>query len=252
MDDTKFRDAILADPNAQSNEIEEAIANDPAKRAYVEEMREFDAFIQQAMHIEVPDDLESKLLLHQHVQNDVKPPLNTQAPTKAEPANDSRYWQIAAAACFAFVIGLTLNLNVLRTDNGMGAGEYALKNAYQGIQNANLIDQSIPLTKVNAQLASYGVQMEQHIGEVSYANTFFCGYNEANVLHLVVQGETGKINLFVLPKDNRLDSWKAFSDDRFKGKAARYSNADMVIVGEKEEPLRAFQSKIENSMRWKT
>lgn len=252
MDDTKFRNAILADPNSQSDEIKEAIANDPSKQAYVAEMHEFDALIEEAMHIDVPDDLESKLLLHQHVQNDVKPTVNTQVPTKATPANDSRYWQIAAAACFAFVIGLSLNLSILRTDSGMGAGEYALKNTYSGIQNANLLDQQVPLTQVNAQLASYGVQMEQEIGAVTYANAFFCGYNKVNVLHLIVEGKAGKISLFVLPKDNRLDNWKAFSDERFNGKAARYSNADMVIVGEKEEPLRAFQSKIENSMKWKT
>ncbi|MEM0909796.1 MAG: DUF3379 family protein [Pseudomonadota bacterium] len=253
MDDIEFRRAILADPNAQTDEIKEAIKNDPSKQQFVDEMRDFEAMLEDAMDVDVPSGLEAKLLQRQPVIREVEPPVQTQVVTKARAANDRSYWQIAAAACFAFVIGLSINMNFFQpgNSNGMGAGDYALKHTYQGLQNVSQYDAQIPLDQLNAQLVHYGVQMEQEIGEVLHANSFFCGYNLVNVLHLVVGGEAGNISMFVLPKDNKLESWNEFSDGRYSGTAARYSNADFVIVGEKEEPLGAFQSKVENSMKWK-
>ena len=94
------------------------------------------------------------------------------------------------------------------------------------------------------------MQMEQEIGDVYYADSYFCSFNNVSVLRLIVGGETGNISLYIFPKNNKLDTWDAFSDDQFSGNAVRYSNADMVIVGEKEEPLKAFQSKVENNMKW--
>ncbi|GEM_PF-404667 len=253
MNDEEFRQALLADPNAQSDEIKDAIAKDPAKQRFVDELRDFDAMLEDAMDIHVPEDLESKLL-SQVVEKDNVTQLHTKKPEKAKAANDSSYWQIAAAACFAFVIGLSINLNILQKDDSdiMGAGAYALKHAHQGAQNVSFTDERISLERVNAQLVNYGVQMEQDIGDVQYASSFFCGHNKVNVLHVVFQGEQGNINLFVLPKENKLDSWNEFSDEQFKGRATRYSNADLLLVGAKDEPMQAFQSKIENSMRWKT
>ncbi|MDM7861091.1 DUF3379 family protein [Alteromonas sp. ASW11-36] len=247
MDDLEFRRALLADPNAQSEEIKRAIADDPAKKHYVDEMRVLNAKIDAAAKVDVPEDLASKLILRQAMESQEDVDDSSDAPVKLKAANDANYWQIAAAACVAFVIGLMINVSSLQPEGNLAAGEYALTYSYKDVQQA---EQSIPLEEVNAQLASYGVQMEQEIGPVMYANSYHCNYNNVSVLRLVVEGEAGKINMYILPKDNRLGGWDEFSDSRFNGKASRYSNADMVIVGEKGEPLHTFQSRVENSMRW--
>ena len=250
MDDLDFRRTLLADPNTQTDEIKDAIAKDPSKKQYAEDMRSFSAKIEAAAKVDVPEDLASKLILRQAMEDDDEPVNKVEAPVKAVAANDSNYWQIATAACVAFVIGLMINVGSLQPDAGLRAGEYALNYTYQDIQHVSQSNEQVPLNQLNAKLASYGVQMAEEIGHVYYANSYFCNYNNVNVLRLVVGGEAGKINLYILPKDNRLDGWDEFSDDRFNGKATRYSKADMVIIGEKGEPLNAFQSKVENSMKW--
>lgn len=249
MDDLEFRRTLLADPNLQSDEINDAIAADPSKQEYVNELLDFDAKLTAAAQVDVPNGLASKLL---NQVEGLDEPVSTvsELPIQAKAANDNKYWQMAAAACFAFVLGITLNLNGLVPNSGLGAGEYALKYTYKDLPNGGQITGQMPLEQVNAKLVSYGVQMEEEIGDVLFADSYFCNFNEMNVLRMVVGGETGNINLYIFPKENKLGDWNEFSDDRFNGKATRYSNADMVIVGEKGEPLKAFQSKMENSLKW--
>ena len=252
MDEQEFRRAIMADPKAQTDEIKQAIEQDDAKKQYFEEMQDFEAQIQEAMSVSVPTDLEEKLLsqIRAESKDETKTPPPVVEYANIEAANDNSFWKYAAAACFAFVLGLAINLNSLMPENGVGAGEYALSYTHKNLQNVSYTDEPISLNQVNAQLIEYGVEMQQDIGKVQYANSFFCSVNFANVLHLVVEGETGDINVFVLPKKNNLNDWNEFADGRFNGKATRYSKADVLIVGEKEEPLGAFQSKVENSMKW--
>lgn len=247
MDELEFRRALLADPHAQTEEIKCAIAEDPSKKQYVEEMRSFNAKIEAAANVDVPEDLASKLILRQAMNSNADSEDESAVPHNMKAANDSNYWQMATAACVAFVIGLMINVSALQPSGGLEAGEYALNYSYKDVQQA---EQVIPMDQVNTHLASYGVQMEQEIGPVMYADSYHCNYNNVSVLRLVVEGEAGNINMYILPKDNRLGGWDEFSDDRFNGKASRYSNADMVIVGEKGEPLHTFQSRVENSMRW--
>lgn len=248
MDDLEFRRTVLADPNTREEAIVDAINGDAAKQQFLDDVHTLDAKIKRAVDVEVPDNLASKLM--QQAEKDVSSNGVDKVSERSEAANDASFWKIAVAACFAFVIGLSVNLSSLQPDSGLGAGEYAMKYTYQGMQNVEQLDEQLPLHQVNAKLASYGVQMEQDIGAVYYADSYFCNYNDVEVLRLVVGGEAGNISLFVLPKNNKLKSWNEFGDERFNGKATRYSKADVVIVGEKAEPLRAFQSKVENSMKW--
>lgn len=250
MDDKEFRRAILADPNTQTDDVTQAVAEDQNKQQYVDDVRSFNASLEAAMKVDAPDDLASKLLSIPQQESEKELAQQASERMKLVAANDNKYWQMAAAACFAFVLGLMLNLNGLQPESGMGAGEYALKTTRQGLQHVSQIEDFMPIDQLNAKLVSYGVQMQEDIGKVYSANSFHCSYNDVNVLHLVVDGEAGKINMYLLPKGNKLNNWDEFSDDRFNGKATRYSRADMMIVGEKGEPLDAFQSKVENSMQW--
>ncbi len=65
MDDLEFRRRLLADPQDQDPELLDAKRSSTANQSLASELEQLDAMIDQALRVDVPDDLVDKVLFKQ-------------------------------------------------------------------------------------------------------------------------------------------------------------------------------------------
>lgn len=238
MDDLEFRRAILADPSCKDDKVLQAAKSDDSKQQLLNELKRQDKQLQQLLNVPVPEDLASKLILKQTMAEHQKQTQKRQ------------YWTMGLAASVALAVGLTINIANFVPGNGPGVAEYALEHVYYEEDYANTTDEQMELVQVNAKLASYGAQFTQDLGRIYYAN--FCDIKGVKTLHMVLQGEQGRVTVFLIPKRAELSGWEDFADDNYQGTFKRFESADLVVIGDKKEPIKQFKSKLVSSMQWDT
>ncbi|MAD75353.1 MAG: hypothetical protein CML20_11285 [Rheinheimera sp.] len=234
MVDLSLRQALIADPQARSAKLAQAVAADPQLQQLQRQLLLDQVRIMQALTLDVPDTLAVKLL-RQQMQLTQK--TQTRRFTGA----------IALAASIAFVAGLTLNwFNYGFPD--MTLGQHALAHVYH---EAPYMDQMLapqPLIQVNAKLASFGAELTDWSQSIVYSN--FCDFRGTRSLHLVMQTEQGLATVFVVPADNQLKFEHNFSDGTYRGRSVALKNADLVVVSENEQDLQQLPAKLQQQLKF--
>ncbi|WP_354624768.1 DUF3379 family protein [Psychromonas sp. MME2] len=235
MDDILFRHTAVATPNDKSEAFlqrQEAVEQD---KALVKEAKLFDAKLQSLLKVDVPEELSNKILLEQSFV------------VEHERVLSSR-WHVAIAASIAFIIGISLpllnNIKLAPAD----IGQVALQHVQEEYYFTDKLNEQASITTVNAKLASYGAQLQSDIGEVLYVN--YCSFEGIPALHMIVQGEKGKVTVFVVPEDAQFTETAKFNNQHLKGITEKMGRANVVIVGEKNEPLEKMQHKLETNVVW--
>lgn len=232
MDDLEFRRAIYADPQCSDESVLEAARQDPAKQVFWNELKALDSKISQASKVELPDGLAQKLLLKQAVQQQHIQRKRTKV-------------HLALAASIAFAFGISVTM--LQQQSPLDLGEHALAHIYnEGDGYALQVDGDVGLSQVNAKLVSLGAQFSDKIGRIYYAN--FCNFDGLRSFHMVMEGEQGKITVFVVPNDENHKSVEQFSDGKMYGETIETQKARFIIVGEQGEGLEGFKSKLKDTV----
>ena len=185
MDELEFRRTLYADPNCADEKIKQAISDDPKKRAFYNELKQLDKRMHQASQVKVPDDLVHKLIMRQTMQ------------THKESKVRNRI-QLAMAASIAFVVGVTFTM--WQQSNLLDLSKQAIAHVHHEGNYALGAQGNISLQQVNAKLAQFGGEFTEELGQVYYAN--FCDFENVRSLHMVMQGENGKISVFVIPHND--------------------------------------------------
>lgn len=235
MDDLQFRRAIYADPKNQDPEIIDAKAQDPSKKSFADEMSLLDEKIKMAMQIPVPEDLSDKLILRQ---------------TLASYQNQKRTKRVylSIAASIAMVGVLLLNFMLFSSSHNT-LGDYALAHVYHEDGHfANNTTQPINLTTLNSKMAAFDGQFKASLGKLIFAD--YCWFDGMKSLHLVYQGETNPVTVFVVPKNEQFVVNTSFSDKNFFGRSLEFEHSNIIIVADKNEPLAKWQKGISNNVTW--
>ncbi len=185
MDELEFRRTLYADPNCTNEKVLAAIANDPKKQEFSKELKQLDKSMQQASQVKVPDDLVHKLILRQTMQSHKSSKVRNRI-------------QLAMAASVAFVVGVSFTL--WQQNNLLDLSKQAIAHVYHEGNYALDAQENVSLQQVNAKLAKFGAEFSEDIGRVYYAN--FCDFENVRSLHMVVEGENGKVSVFVVPHDD--------------------------------------------------
>lgn len=232
MDDLQFRRAIYADPKCTDDDVVQAAKHDPAKQAFWSELKQLDGSIQQASQVEVPPDLAHKLLLKHSFES------------RQESRKRNRNW-LAMAASVAIVFGLFLSL--WHQPGVVNLGEHALAHVqHEGNGYALRENGDISVQAVNIKLASLGAQLSEKVGRIYYAN--FCNFEGVRSLHLVMQGESGKVTVFIIPETDRLIMQDRFSNQQLAGQRIKAQHANIVLVNQKDQPVEQFKYKLKHSL----
>jgi hypothetical protein len=235
MDDLQFRRCIYADPKTKDQGVNQAKASDPAKKKFAAAVDQLDDQIAMALQVDVPDDLYNTLILRQ---------------TLASHQQQKRKKRIhlAFAASFALAAGLTFNM-LQGTDPRSNVGDIALAHMHheQGFFH-NQDTSRVSLTALNTMMADFNGNFAQSLGQLISAQ--FCPLNKMKSLHLVFQGQSSPVNVIILPRDGQLEFSSHFKDNQFTGQAKQYQGNNVIVIGDKNEPLQLWQEKIGNNITW--
>tara|TARA_R110000868_G_scaffold145803_1_gene366216 strand:- start:105 stop:833 length:729 start_codon:yes stop_codon:yes gene_type:complete len=231
MDDLEFRRALLADPKTNDAQVLDAIANDAKKLAFCNELKQLNQKMTEASQVKVPDGLAHRLLLRQSMA------------AHQQRRSRNKVIQLAMAASIAFVFGLSFVF--WQQSNVLSLSENAIAHVIQEGDYALGANEDISIQQVNLKLARFGGEFTGQVGQVYYAN--FCDFNNVMSLHLVMQGESGKVSVFIVPHEQ---PYKA--DNRTAGKwtsqSYDLSRASLVVVSEQAADATTMKEKLAKNL----
>jgi len=235
MDDLHIRRSILADPKARDEAMNEAIKSDPVKHKFVQDVEALDDKIAQAMNVPVPDDLYNKLILRQTLASHQQQKSKTRV-------------RLAMAASVAFVLGLTVNF-MMFSSTYKNLGDYAIAHVdHEASHFSNADEANVTLASLNDKMASFKGSFNSTFGTLIFAD--YCRFDGSKSLHLVFQGESSPVNVFIVPNDEDIEFNAKFANDRFEGRSLNFNHSNVIVVGDKKEPLQQWQERINNNITW--
>ncbi|MDF2153769.1 DUF3379 domain-containing protein [Vibrio sp. CAU 1672] len=233
MDDLEFRRRILSDPKHRDKEVLQALAGSDANNKFVEDVLDLDIKIKQAMNIDVPEDLADKILFSQTSSTLDSKVLRPNFMRKA----------MALAASVAFTAGLLvgqINWGELVTPPAYASlADTAIEHVITESPFVNTLDENVSHGQLNTKLQPFHYQFSGGFPyHVYYLN--HCGFGEENAIHLVFQGEKGKVTLFLtgIPSDKPFD----FNQQGMIGIVQPVGEASMILVGNQGEDMAAIAS----------
>ncbi|WDE03910.1 DUF3379 domain-containing protein [Thalassomonas viridans] len=235
MDDLQFRRSIYADPKSRDEATQDAIDADPAKQQFVKDIEALDEKLARAMKVPVPDDLYDKLILRQTLDSHRQQKRKTRI-------------QLAMAASVAFALGLTFNFMQYSAPYST-MGDYALAHVYHEEGKFSNDDEvRVSLATLNNKMSTFNGTFDSNFGELISAQ--FCPFQGIKSLHLVFQGKTSPVTVLIVPNQAELEYIEDFSDDNFKGKTLLMHDNNVIVIGDKNEPLEQWQDNIRENVSW--
>ncbi|PSV33352.1 MULTISPECIES: DUF3379 family protein [unclassified Photobacterium] len=236
MDELEFRRRLLADPHDNDPTVTACKHQSIANKKFSDELQQLDIQLEQALKVDVPDDLADKILFQQAGEETSKKGIN-------------RYWSYGLAASVAFAIGLFVGqMNLLPSQqlpiNSLA--NVALEHVSYEAKFVDNIDEKATLQQVNAKLQPFGSEMKDLPGHIYYVN--YCGFDGKRSLHMVMDTPQGKVTVFVVPTPSHAISNS--TDNNNESLVVPIREASLIIVGDKGQNLMPVASKIKNDLSW--
>lgn len=233
MDELEFRRRVLTEPNVRDADIMEATRASEANEKFLDDVLDLDKKINEAMKIDVPDDLAERILLNQAVEE-----------TKVVRPTFTRR-MVSMAASVAFVAGLFAGQinwgNVFVPQAQASLSATALEYFYGEKDFIASLDESSSVEQINAKLTPFHYQVDSQFPyHVYYLN--HCSFGTTNAFHAVLRGEHGRVTVFIT---NQPSEDETFNDDKMKGMVVPLENSSMIIVAHLNEDVAKIAENIE-------
>jgi len=232
MDDLEFRRQVYAQPANNDQSVLDAAAQDPAKKQFLDELKEFDSKINAAVDVPVPDGLAHKLILRQSLESH-----------KQQKRQNRMH--IALAASIAFAVGVSFTF-LQSEPYSPHLSVNALNHMYHEIEYTSTADENLDLNAVNAKLASFGGKLRAPFERIYFAN--YCYFEKNKSLHLVFQEGDTKYTVFVTPRTEDEVFQAEFEDDKYIGKAWQTDEVNVVVLTEKALQPKPAMEKIRDNI----
>jgi hypothetical protein len=233
MDELEFRRTLYADPNCTDPRVLAAIADDPKKQEFCKELKQLDKSMHQASQVKVPDDLVHKLILRQTMQSHHASKVRNRI-------------HLALAASFAFVVGVSFTM--WQQSNLLDLSKQAIAHVHYEGGHALDAQDDVSLQQVNAKLAKFGGELSENIGRVYYAN--FCDFENVRSLHMVVEGENGKLTVFIVPHNEAYLAEGSSHDKRYNSQAVDFKRASIIVVGEEGANINKMKEQLNRKIQF--
>ena len=233
MDDLEFRRRIYAAPNTTESDLIQAAQNDETKLRFWQQIKNQDQLCQEALNVDVPDDLAHKLIWQQVSFENQRQKRRTK-------------WYIAMAASFAFVFGISATLWFQQTHVDLSRA--ALAHTHYAETEQSVTNQPLDLNFVNAKLATFGARLQNSpdIGEILVAN--YCHLESVRSLHLILATAEGRVSVFFTPLTEKQNLAADFADETYHGNGVKLQRANVIVVGEKGADLAPLTQKIKRNL----
>jgi hypothetical protein len=97
-------------------------------------------------------------------------------------------------------------------------------------------------------MATFNASFTDSIGKLMFAN--YCRFDGMKSLHLVFQGTTSMVTVFIVPNNEELKFTADFSTDKLIGKSQHFKNNNIIVVADKSESLTQWQTAIDKNISW--
>ncbi len=223
MDDLEFRRRILSEPKYRDKEINDIISVSAAHQSFADDVLTLEARIEQAMKVDVPDDLADRILFN----HSVRPKQRTFT---------KRMLTVAASVAFAagLFIGQINWAPLLVSSAHATLASTAVEHVMHEAPFIAKLDEAVTATQINAKLQPFSYRFSGDFPyHVYYLN--HCGFGTSNALHMVFQGSKGKVTLFVT--NIRSEQSFDFSKEDMSGLIIPIENASIILVAESDENI---------------
>lgn len=235
MNCLEFRRMLLTDPFSEDPEfVAHRQGCDECARV-LERSARFERNLRQAMRVEVPEDLASRILLKQSF---------------AEP-KVPRWWRrgrsLALAASVLIAVGLVgLGLLSEIRDHRLSQEFVAL---VKGAPYALAATGPVSSDDVSSALGPVGLDLAGSIGKVTFASR--CLVRGRLAGHLVLQGESAPVTVFLVPF-SMVDKRATIHSSHYSGVVVPQGNGTIAIVSSPGEALEGIEARVRSAIRWKT
>lgn len=226
MDCLSYRREVLQDPQSQAAQLVGHRNGCAVCARFTQELQQFEQSMRDAMQIDAPEGLASRIILHQQLaQRQPRKPV----------------WLALAASVlltvmlvFAFYPAqVSLQQVVLNHVNG---------------ELKHLHDQhNVSVSKLNQILLTQGTQIKQLTRTVNYAGA--CPIRDYKGTHMVLQGKRGVITVLLMPKEYT-QGRQSFRDERFQGVIVPTNNGSMAIVAEDPQEINELEQELKQQLEF--
>lgn len=229
MNCLEFRRLCLASPDCSDEAFRAHRQECSTCRDFAVQMRRFDQSLGQAMSIDVPHSLKSRILLRQSLQ----PRRWSQMPI---------YTAMAISVLIAVMVALWLP----QSDRSESVGDIVL--AYlKDSQISAPSDTAVTSQALNSLLRPLGMELDAGFGPVRAAEP--CIIRGKRAAHLVLTGQEGKIDVVYMPYEYVNKRFKVSYWDR-QVLVIPCPKGSIAIVGRYDETLAAVEHELHESSIW--
>jgi hypothetical protein len=258
------RRELTIDPNSRNSDVMKHLSSCEECSQFLQKLKPFDDKLKSALNIEVPEGLESRVILAQRMmqtedsmQGDNVTSIN-QAKNKtaengaierngAERSGRNRDFRwVSLAAALVLAVGLSLGMFKLGESHG-------LQNEVLAHIDSHLFelekDENIQLASLNNMLQEHGLVANENIGYVRHISN--CPIEGKMIPHLVVADDQGKpVTVMYIPWEDSNKS-KSFKNDSFNGVLVGAQKGSFVIVSEDPSSLQTMEDRVMSGMEVK-
>ncbi|WP_405601420.1 MULTISPECIES: DUF3379 family protein [unclassified Pseudoalteromonas] len=249
MDELEFRRRTIAQPNDIDKELMEFADNNPERQSFINDMKEFDQYIQDALDIPVPENLADRILLNTSLKEKALQDEQAAGDNVVDARSRFKFDRVHLALAASFFVAIGAFFMSTEQNIAHEAGEHALAHVYYEI---NALDKKEPISlqSVNDKLAVLGGHIEELPGAITYA--MFCDFKGEKGLHLIFESDFGPMTVFIVPSENKSFGFgdDNFRDERFEGHINRGSQADTILVASVGAPLNIYNERVTDAIRW--
>jgi len=242
------RQALTSEPNTRDSEVLQHIASCADCSEFSKKLKQFDDKLKSAIQLDVPEGLESKIILAQRMNVDE---------TSEEGGNDDNVvafkkpvekqqrnfqWMSMAAA---LVLAVGLSLGMFKWGESQGVQHEVLAHIDSHLEELEK-DENVKLASLNEFLEEHGLTANEGIGYVRHVSN--CPIEGRMIPHLVVADDQGMpVTVMYIPWEDAKQT-KRFSNERFKGISVGAQKGSFVIVSEYEDSLKPIENRVMESM----
>ena len=228
-----FRRLLLTDPGLADAEFAEHRRSCAECADAVERSAHCEWRLCQAVNVEVPENLASRILLKQSFEIQAERP----------------WWRTRRA--YALAAGMLLMVGLI----SLGLGSYLeqrrlneeLLALINGAPYALAASEPISGSEISAALEPAGLDLAGDIGAVTYAGRCVVAGKLSG--HIVVQGDTAPITVFLIAKQLVADR-ATIRSNLYSGILMRQGTGTIAIVSTPEQSLEKVEARIRSAIRW--
>ncbi|MDX1487842.1 MAG: DUF3379 family protein [Acidiferrobacterales bacterium] len=231
MNCLEFRRHCLADPASQEAEFIAHRRNCQRCAEFAADVAQLDRKIAEALQVDVPDHLSSRIVLRQSLYRDQQ--------------HQKRRRLYALAASVIVAIGLTVAL--VLTNRGPSLDQRVL--AHIDLERELLSTrEAVTHAKLVRVLKSAGAELVGDLGDVQHAS--LCPLSEHGGAHLVFDGRKGPVIVLLLPKEF-VAAPTAIHIKEMGGLVLPTGNGSMALVSEHDESLQEIAQRMRSAVTWR-